>query len=282
MPAARSFVRRLADRAPRLKAAAKTAAMRVGLKPDSGVRIAAFLDVFSRSRTGEGRPGLRVLQVGANDGVRSDPLFELIVRDGWRGVLAEPIPALFERLCETHRGRPGLVPKNVAVAPEPGTRTLYYVDDPAGDLPDWTNGTGSFLRDSLVAHEAAAPGLTAKIAEIEVPCLTPAQLCEEQGWDRVDFVHVDTEGFDYQILRAIDFDRFPPDLLLFEWVHLSGDDRRAARELLGRHGYETVAGHWDAIALRDPAGADPDVAAAWRELTRRLAKYDRPAGPARR
>ena len=62
---------------------------------------------------------------------------------------------------------------------------------------------------------------------------------------------IDTEGHDCEILRALDFTRFRPVLLMFEHQHLSANDKAAAYALLETHGYnfkETPEG--DAIAWR--------------------------------
>ncbi|MFH5804412.1 FkbM family methyltransferase [Alienimonas sp. DA493] len=258
----------------RLRALAKRAAMAVGLKPDSGLRIARFLETYSAAVTARGP--LRFVQIGANDGVRNDPLYPLIERGGWEGVLVEPVPALFERLRRTHRDRPELTLLNAAVAPEAGSRPFYHLPESEG-LPIWANGLGSFLKESLLTHADKIPDVADRIERIEVPCVTYRTICEERGWERVDLVHSDTEGFDFEIVQSLDYDRFPPGLLLFEWVHLNGADRAACRRFLEDRGYEPLAGHWDAVALRDPDAAAPDVRAAWDRLRAGLARYNRAA-----
>ena len=265
-----SALRAAVRRVPVLRTVARRAAMAAGLKPDSGEKIARFLTAYSA--VDRGRP-LRFVQIGANDGVRSDPLYRLILRDGWEGVLVEPVPALFARLCETHRDRANLTPLNAAVAPEPGARPFFHLPE-ADDLPEWANGLGSFLEDSLLTHADEIPDIADRVERIEVPCVTYRQIVEERGWDGVDLVHSDTEGFDFEIVKALDLDRFPPGLLLFEWVHLSPADRAACRTLLAGAGYELLAGHWDAVALRHPGGAPDALAAAWGRLRGQLAKYN--------
>ena len=76
-------------------------------------------------------------------------------------------------------------------------------------------------------------------------------LLERHGISRIDLLVIDTEGHDFEILRALDFTRFRPVLLMFEHQHLSANDKAAAYALLETHGYkfkETPEGH--AIAWR--------------------------------
>jgi hypothetical protein len=49
---------------------------------------------------------------------------------------------------------------------------------------------------------------------------------------------IDTEGHDWEILRAFDFTRFHPALVMFEHQHLSANDKAAAYALLKTQGYE--------------------------------------------
>jgi hypothetical protein len=62
---------------------------------------------------------------------------------------------------------------------------------------------------------------------------------------------LDVCGHDWEILRALDFTRFQPVLLMFEYQYLSANDQAAAYSLLETQGYdfkETPEG--DAIAWR--------------------------------
>jgi hypothetical protein len=48
---------------------------------------------------------------------------------------------------------------------------------------------------------------------------------------------IDTEGFDYQIIRQVDFKRIHPDIIVYEHKHLSRQDALACRQLLQKQGY---------------------------------------------
>src|SRR5262245_37291248 len=42
------------------------------------------------------------VEIGAMDGISFDPLYKHVVSNGWRGLLVEPLPDLFEQLKETY------------------------------------------------------------------------------------------------------------------------------------------------------------------------------------
>jgi hypothetical protein len=52
----------------------------------------------------------------------------------------------------------------------------------------------------------------------------------------IDYLSVDTEGSEYEILSALDFGRFRPRIITVEHNH-NQSKRRAIESLLGREGY---------------------------------------------
>jgi hypothetical protein len=72
-----------------------------------------------------------------------------------------------------------------------------------------------------------------------------ATLLHRHQIDRLDLLVIDTEGWDWRILRQFDLARLRPKLILFEHQHLSAEARGGAHEFLARHDYgwaETAEG----------------------------------------
>src|SRR6516162_8966319 len=68
-----------------------------------------------------GRTNIRFfVQVGSNDGKKNDPLYPYVLRDGWKGILAEPDPINFQNLQKTYGQHSGLIFENVGIAPVNG------------------------------------------------------------------------------------------------------------------------------------------------------------------
>jgi FkbM family methyltransferase len=207
----------------------------------------AIIAEFARSY-----PEAFFIEVGAHDGVLFDRLRPHVLARRWSGIMVEPIPYLFERLRENYRGIPRLAFENVAIADQEGTRELYYIP-PTGesDLPFWYDALGSFQKDTLIhASEWDVPHVEDRIEAIEVRCITFDQLCERNGVTRIDLVQIDTEGYDYEIIKLIDFRRLAPRLLIFEHKHLTPEDARDCVGLLRSHGYELVGDGEDGLCLR--------------------------------
>lgn len=191
------------------------------------------------------------VQVGSNDGQRFDPLHREIALRRWTGVMVEPVPYVFERLARNYRGIDRVRLENVAISDHDGTQTLYYLP-PADDdtLPSWYDALASFRRDVVVGHRDAIPDVEDRLATIDVECLTFDSLCRRAGIDRLDLVHIDTEGYDFEVIKLVDLDRLQPRLLLFEHYHLDPASHDECIAHLAAHGYDHVSEGMDTICLR--------------------------------
>lgn len=207
------------------------------------------------------------VEIGSNDGEQHDHLRPHILAGGWRGVMVEPVPYVFERLKANYAEVDGVALKNAAVAERDGRLPFYHLRDadPAerATLPDWYDGVGSFSREAILTHAPQMPDIAQRIVELEVPALSFASLLAGHGIERPDLVVIDTEGHDWAIIRSIDLAAHGPRMLIYEHFHLSREDRAACREHLRAAGYETLEEGFDTIALRP---ADDELTRVFRGL----------------
>jgi len=193
------------------------------------------------------------VQIGANDGVRFDTLYEKITRYDIAGIVIEPLPRYFKRLKINYEDYPKVKALNVAIHPELKKIVLHYIDvTKSGALPPWSAGIGSLdpnHLDCLQKKYKLDPVLWEScIVKAEVNCLTVIELIEEHEITRIDLLQIDTEGMDKVVLEAFPFHRLMPRLIKFERVHLSGEDWAFAVTLLNENGYEVHAEGEDAVA----------------------------------
>jgi FkbM family methyltransferase len=204
------------------------------------------LDHLVGRRMMEGDPELFVVQVGAFDGQTNDPIHDWITRFGWRGVLVEPQARYFSRLKETYADFPKLSLRNVALSHESGRRPFYTVPADTPGVPEWVGQLASFDRSTIVAHQHLIPNIEELIRADDVECVTFEDLLA--GVDRVDLLQVDAEGYDAEIIRMFDFDRWRPSIVNFESVHLSPEDQDSVMRLLVAHGYRVAMTGFDTLA----------------------------------
>jgi FkbM family methyltransferase len=215
-----------------------------GGRPSGPDLVRAFADEY---------PDAFFIEIGANDGEQHDYLEPFIRTRRWRGIMVEPVPYVFERLQRNYGDLGRVALENVAIADRDGRLPFYYLDqageDERGELPEWYDALGSFSREMVLANAPEIPDIERRLVRSEVPCLTFESLCRRHGVDGLDLVVVDAEGFDYEIVKRIDFETYRPRMLIYEHRHLTAVQRAECKALLQRLGYETIEEYFDTWCL---------------------------------
>ena len=64
------------------------------------------------------------------------------------------------------------------------------------------------------------------------------KLIFEKNLKDLDYLQIDTEGFDFQILKMIDFKAISPKLIRFEYANLSESELSESKEILKNYTLE--------------------------------------------
>lgn len=170
------------------------------------------------------------IDIGAGHPVYDNVSFAFYL-SGWCGITVEPNPALAE-LGRAVRPRDRLFEGLCGAAA--GEATLYLQREFHG------------LSTTIAEHARGAEKETGRTAEaVTLPMTTLAALCEaSHAPARFEFLKVDVEGAEADVLRGADFARFRPLVIVVEAIKpLSLAPAWDEWEpLLARHGYATV---WD-------------------------------------
>lgn len=199
-------------------------------------------------------PQAVLVQIGANDGLTGDPIHHLLVSAGqrWRGVLVEPVAHLFQELRARYSHNPTLHLERAVIAESDGTAVIYRLERKESDSL-WLEQLAS-LDEEVLRENARQFGVSdPELAREEVPALTVATLLQRHHLTHLDLIIIDTEGWDWRILRQFDLNKLRPKLILYEHQHLSAEARAQAHEFLARASYdwaETPEG--DTLAWRKP------------------------------
>lgn len=195
--------------------------------------------------------GLRFIQIGANDGVRCDPVRDKVLQYAWSGLLVEPLPPLFAELRRNYAGCPGLEFRNVAVDAAAGARTIHFLR-PGLPVPDWAHGLATFDLGRLQRTARELGRTDADILHEEIRTVTWDELLASTAEPRCDVLVVDAESHDIPILRAAPLRRLRPRVIHFEHGCAAPADRLAFYgELIGL-GYELGTEGTDTTAWLPP------------------------------
>jgi FkbM family methyltransferase len=135
------------------------------------------------------------IEVGANDGIAQSNTKLLEEHFGWRGILIEPSPELFARLCAN---RPHSKCFSCALGSFDQDGTYAY-----GDFD-------GHLMSSFQGHRLH------RFAHQRVAIRSLQSILDEVGIHHIDLFSLDTEGHELAILQGIDFNKTQFDYLLIE------------------------------------------------------------------
>ena len=192
------------------------------------------------------------IQVGANDGTGEDPLTQSVAHWQWSGIMIEPVPYVFERLERTYGTHPRIRLANVAIADHDGVQEMYFLAEADADaaVPDWYDKLGSLRKDVILKHTDSIPDIEQRLTALEVACVTFDTLCRDHDVNHVDLVQIDTEGYDFEIIKLIDLERLRPMIVMFENYHMDLATHDACLTHMRAHGYEHLSDGMDTVCLR--------------------------------
>lgn len=134
-------------------------------------------------------------------------------RRGWRGVLIEATPG---RAALFKRWRPGDRYVECAVSDQAGQAKLHLYEDGA------TNTTLKSVA-ALQTKSGFRPAGEVDVPRRRLDAILAESLAKDQP---IDFLSLDVEGAEAEVLRSNDWSRFRPRLIVVEW-------RAPALDLLG-------------------------------------------------
>jgi FkbM family methyltransferase len=192
------------------------------------------------------------VKVGANDGISDDPVSDVLLAcRAWKGLLIEPVPYIFERLRKNFGDKERFILDQVAIGADTGKAAFYHIDAKAVDsipgLPSWSNGLGSFDRNHIAKHLDGA--LTPFIVESTVEVRLLSDVLATHGIRDVHLLHIDAEGYDFEVLNTIDLAGQAPAAILIEHKHLSNAHRTELLSHLRKHGYRVDDNGGDFFAI---------------------------------
>ncbi len=142
------------------------------------------------------------IDVGANDPVNysvTKHFYDL----GWSGINVDPSPGPFALIAKSRKRDINL---NVGCSNRRGTLTLYTARGAA-------SGLSSFTAKEVAIHEQKG----FKFDTVTANVVTLESICEQHVNGRqIDFMSIDVEGHEREVLEGADFTRFRPRVLLIE------------------------------------------------------------------
>lgn len=170
------------------------------------------------------------VDIGAHDGVVINNTYFFEKELGWTGICVEPIPKVYEQLRKNRKAEC----INGCAYNRSGTITFHQVDGYA-EMLSGIEETYNDKHRNRIAHEISSQGGTCTI--IESKCYTLKELLEERNITHVDYLSIDTEGSELQVLEGIDFNKVTFGIIEIEVNYPEEDEEMFNKFLLAR-GYK--------------------------------------------
>lgn len=151
------------------------------------------------------------IEAGANDGKSQSNTLILERRRGWKGLLIEPVPSLYEKCCDY---RVGCKVVQAALVPLGFHESTIEIN---------CCGLMSSVAGAMKSDEATAQHIARGAEEQSiqphletVPARALSDILDEHDVTKVDLLSLDVEGFEADALQGIDFSRHAPSYILVE------------------------------------------------------------------
>lgn len=181
------------------------------------------------------------LDIGAHDGMSFSNTYFFEKELAWKGICVEPLPHLFKKLEECRN----CICINACIASVESSLPFLHVDGCDEMLSGlWSTYDPRALQ--TVMNDIADFGGELKI--IQVPCVRLDSVLKRYGVNHIDFLSLDTEGNELEILKTIDFSAVTIDVITVE----NNYEEAYIYEYLTSHGFIFVMRlHVDDVYIRE-------------------------------
>lgn len=149
------------------------------------------------------------LDIGAHDGKTGSNTYFFEKELGWWGICFEPLPHLFAALNSCRDA----ICINACVAEQTGTVTFLHLDSVDEQLSGMCSTYDQRML-GVVLNDLKVYGGQCHV--LQLPSVRLDDVLTQYGITHVDFLSLDTEGSELEILKTIDFSKITIDVMTVE------------------------------------------------------------------
>lgn len=193
-------------------------------------------DLWVLEKTDYKREGYFV-EFGATDGVLLSNTYLLEKEFGWDGLCAEPNPKYFAELKNNRNCKLS----NACIAGETGKQVEFIFANEYGGIEEFANS--GMHKEKVDSYKALG-----RKAVLETISLDDFLLANKAP-KNIDYLSIDVEGSEYEILKNFPFDKWNIKLITAE--HNFEEQREKIMTLLSGLGYQRKSCEWDDWYYKD-------------------------------
>ena len=176
------------------------------------------------------------VEIGANDGITLSNTYLLEKEFGWKGICVEAIPELYNKLVINRQNSTCI------------SRAVYKTSDEEIEFDIANDNLLSGISELISQDSVHYNNVKNNRKIIKVKTITFTDLLDQNNAPKIiDYLSLDTEGSEYDILLSLDFNKYKFKLIDVEHNFLE-PARSNIKKLLLDNGYEYVGDNkWDDI-----------------------------------
>ena len=150
------------------------------------------------------------MDIGAHDGVTYNNTLYFAKHNGWTGINVEPLKSVYDKLVLS---RPNDINLNYAVANTDGTAE-FMANTGYTEMISGLVSTYDSRHDTRLKNENSVMGSKTDI--ITVNTKRVETICDEYNITHINYLTIDVEGAEFEVIKSINFDKVMIDVIGFE------------------------------------------------------------------
>ena len=190
-------------------------------------------DQIVNERYIKNRRGGVFVDVGAHNGILYNNSYFFEKELGWSGICIEPMREEFEKLQKVRSS----ININACAFSRDGVVQFRKVEDKQSQYAHSYNMLSGVVGQHSTNVRVEKFGLHSDL--IDVPCVQLKTVFKQNKISVVDYLSIDTEGSELEVLKGIDFESVRINIIDFEHNGVR-EILSGAEEILGRKGFEVA------------------------------------------
>jgi len=152
------------------------------------------------------------LDIGAHDGITYSNTYFFEKERSWTGICIDPNPDVFQKLVVNRH----CICENCAIATE--EKQLVYRKVNGQYFSEMLGGILEFMDTEHIEriNREIENHVECSIEDIPVECKRLDSILSKYAMNKIDYLSIDTEGAEYEILQSLDFDKLNIRLISVE------------------------------------------------------------------
>jgi len=177
------------------------------------------------------------IDVGAYDGIMISNTYFFEKELDWIGICIEPHPKNFEKLSNNRKS----INLNCCVSDTSQNVEFWEINCPHMDVFSGIYNKYDSRHKEYIMNRINSLKEEERIFQIhDVKCRTLNDIFLEYKYDKIDFLGIDTEGNELDVLKGVDFTKTNIDTILVENNFIKIDKKSPCGDFLKQYGYKLI------------------------------------------